>query len=152
MKPLIKYQDKFWEKKKLTEMTQTEWESLCDGCARCCVCKLIDDETEELHFTNVSCRLLDPLNCRCQDYASRTQQVKNCLVLNERNIFVLSGLPESCAYRRIASGLELESWHPLISQCNDSVRQAGISVSGRVVCETTVAEASLQEHIIDWIK
>jgi len=144
--------EKFWEKKTLAEMTQIEWESLCDGCGRCCVSKLIDEDTEELHFTNVSCRLFDPVRCRCKDYAERAQQVADCVVLDKKNIFVLNWLPESCAYRRLAAGLKLEDWHPLISKSNDSVHQVGISVRGRVVCETAVPEAALKEHIIDWIK
>lgn len=144
--------EKFWEKKTLVEMTQAEWESLCDGCGRCCVSKLIDEDTEELHFTNVSCRLFDPRGCRCKDYAERVQQVADCIVLDKSNTVVLSWLPESCAYRRLATGLKLEDWHPLISRSAESVHQAGISVRGRVVCETTVPEAALEEHIIDWIK
>ncbi len=143
---------KFWEEKTLAEMNQAEWESLCDGCGRCCVCKLIDEDTEELHFTNVSCRLLDPIHCRCQDYAARTQKVPDCVALDKNNIFAFSGLPESCAYRRLAAGLTLSDWHPLLSKCADSVHQAGISVRGQVVCETTVPAAALEEHIINWIK
>jgi len=144
--------DKFWESKKLTEMTQTEWESLCDGCGRCCVRKLIDDSTEELHFTNVSCRLFDQVSCRCKDYASRAQLVEDCVVLHDSHVLAFSWLPESCAYRKIALGLSLEWWHPLVSGCSETVREAGISINGKVICETTVSEDQLQEHVIDWIK
>jgi len=133
-------------------MNQAEWESLCDGCGRCCVCKLIDEDTEELHFTNVSCRLFDSIRCRCKDYAARAQKVPDCVVLDKNNMFAFSWLPESCAYRRLAAGLKLADWHPLISQCIDSVHQAGISVRGQVVCETTVPATALEEHIINWIK
>lgn len=144
--------EKFWEEKTLAQMNQAEWESLCDGCGRCCVSKLIDEDTEALHFTNVSCRLFDPIRCRCKDYAARTQEVTNCVVLDKDNTFALCGLPESCAYRQLAAGLTLQDWHPLISGGADSVHQAGISVRGRVVCETTVPTTALEEHIVDWIK
>lgn len=141
----------FWNTKPLVDMNQQEWESLCDGCGRCCLHKLEDCDTSLVFYTNVSCRLFDGQNCRCRDYSRRAQRVKDCMVLSPASEAQFRWLPASCAYRRLAEGKPLEWWHPLVSGSLSTVREAGISVQGRTVCETSVDPDDLQEHIISWI-
>jgi len=137
----------FWERKTLAEMTRSEWESLCDGCGRCCLHKLEDADTGEIHYTNVACRLLDLTTCRCRDYARRFALVDDCEALSPDNIASLGWLPATCAYRRLAEGHSLPSWHPLVSGDPDSVHRAGISVAALAVSEVEVED--LCEHLIE---
>jgi uncharacterized cysteine cluster protein YcgN (CxxCxxCC family) len=118
----------FWETKTLDALTPDEWESLCDGCARCCLHKLEDEETGEVFFTDRACHLLDLDTCRCSSYAQRVKIVRSCIVLSVDRPEAFAWLPSSCAYRRLAEGRGLPAWHPLISGDPDSVHQAGISV------------------------
>ena len=141
---------RFWESKSLDEMTEAEWESLCDGCGRCCLNKLEDVETGEIHFTNVACQLLDSESCQCSDYAHRRERVNTCLVLRPFDHDLLPSLPETCAYRRLAMNQELEDWHPLISGTKHTVRTAGISVCGKTVSEEFVHPDQLPDHIIEF--
>src|SRR5215813_10617815 len=123
----------FWRRKSLAEMTDSEWESLCDGCGRCCLVKLEDaDDPSRTYFTDVGCRLLDSKTCRCRDYPNRTAKVKDCVRLTPRNIKRIVWLPPSCAYRLLAEGRDLYWWHPLVSGDPESVHHARISVRGRV--------------------
>lgn len=138
----------FWKTKQLHEMSDPEWESLCDGCGYCCLVKLEDEETSELYVTNVACRLLDTETCRCRDYLHRTSLVPQCLVLSPDKPELFKLLPHSCAYRRLSSGLDLEPWHPLVSNDKTSVRRAGISVCDYVISEEYVHPEQLQDHII----
>ena len=141
---------RFWEKKPLRAMTPGEWESLCDGCGRCCVLKLEDEDTGETEYTDVACRLFDDTSCRCGQYEIRSSLVKGCVVLTPRTLpEVAHWLPRSCAYRRIYEGRGLAEWHPLVSGDPESVHEAGISLRQRTVPEWEVAEEDLEDHIID---
>jgi hypothetical protein len=140
----------FWQVKQLHEMTPQEWESLCDGCGRCCLVKLEDEDTGIIYTTDVSCRLLDCSTCRCTDYANRHQLVDDCIKLDPDNVDELGWLPATCAYRLVWEGKPLEDWHPLVSGSSETVHEAGISVRGRVTNETEVEVDDLPDRIVDW--
>ncbi len=138
----------FWRTKTLAEMTRAEWESLCDGCGRCCLHKLRDDDTGALSFTNVACRLLDVNTARCSDYAGRRVKIPDCVRLTPKKLQKIDWLPPSCAYRRLADGLDLLPWHPLISGRAESVAEAGIGVAGRCISEREAGP--LEHHLVEW--
>ncbi len=138
----------FWTRKTLADMTRAEWESLCDGCGRCCLHKLRDDETGALAFTNVACRLLDLASCRCSDYAHRRRRVPDCVQLTPAALKAIDWLPPSCAYRRLAEGKDLPDWHPLRTGDPDSVHRAGVSVRGRAMSERDAG--ALEDHVAAW--
>lgn len=138
----------FWERLPLEAMTDAQWESLCDGCGKCCLNKLQDEDTGALAYTNAACQLLDVHTCRCSDYAHRWDHVPDCVKLVPAAIRRLRWLPSTCAYRRLAAGDPLPDWHPLITGDPDSVHRAGMSVRGRAVPETAVAD--LEDQIVDW--
>ena len=137
----------FWETVPLDRMSREQWESLCDGCGKCCVHKLEDDETGEIFPTNVGCRLLDVRTARCKDYPNRRAHVPECVRLTPAKLETIDWLPSSCAYLRVHRGQGLADWHPLISGDPDTVRRAGISVAGRIVSEDDVGD--LENHIIE---
>jgi len=138
----------FWETKTLDQMTRAEWESLCDGCGRCCLHKLRDDDTGALWWTNVACRLLDNDTCQCSNYTKRRRLVPDCVQLTAENLTEIDWLPPSCAYRRLAEGKTLAWWHPLVSGDAATVHTSGISVRGRVVDERDAGP--LDHHLAEW--
>jgi len=140
----------FWRAKRLEDMTADEWESLCDGCAKCCLVKLEDMDTGAIDHTDVACRLLDLGTCRCQDYVHRQVRVPDCVVLRPDTLAGLHWMPQSCAYRRLSEGKDLPWWHHLVSGSRETVHEAGASVRGRVISEADVADEDLPDHIVDW--
>lgn len=140
----------FWEEKTLSEMSEAEWEALCDGCARCCLIKLEDEDTGEIMTSDVHCRLLDGTSCRCTDYSNRKSKVPDCIKLTARNVTEIGWIPKTCAYRRLAEGRGLAWWHPLVSGDPETVVRAGIAVCGRTVSETDVKPSEWEDHIADW--
>jgi uncharacterized cysteine cluster protein YcgN (CxxCxxCC family) len=143
--------DRFWETIPLEQLTRQEWEALCDGCGKCCLHKLQDEDSEEVFYTRVACQLLDPGTCRCSDYARRQQRVPQCLVLKAEDIVAFNYLPSSCAYRLLAQGDGLPEWHYLVSGNIERVHEAGMSVRGRTVSGEFVHPDGLEEHIIQWV-
>jgi uncharacterized cysteine cluster protein YcgN (CxxCxxCC family) len=140
----------FWQSKKLHQMTPAEWESLCDGCGKCCLNKLIDDDTEALHFTDVCCDLLDTASGRCSNYSERRKFVPDCVSITAENLSRLYYLPHSCAYRRLAEGRDLAAWHPLRHQGDRrAMIAAGMSVVGRVQRESQLS-IDLEDRIVTW--
>ena len=140
----------FWRRKTLAEMTQEEWESLCDGCGKCCLVKLEDADSGAIHHTDVACHLLNLGTCRCGNYPARKSIVEDCVVLTPETVGDLSWMPSTCAYRMLSEGRDLAWWHPLVSGDPESVHQAGISVRGRAVTEARVPDAELEDHIVTW--
>ena len=138
----------FWQHKTLTELTPEEWELLCDGCARCCLHKLEDEDTGIIYYTNVACRLLDTDNCQCRDYQRRKVLIRDCVKLNANQPEILQQMPPSCAYRLVAEGRPLPWWHHLNSGSRDTVHTAGMSVRGRTVQEEAVED--YEDQIVDW--
>ncbi len=137
----------FWHKKKLSEMTMEEWESLCDGCGLCCLHKLEDSESHEVSYTNVACRLLDITSCQCKNYPDRKKLVPDCVVLTPDQVTEFPWLPASCAYRLVSEGKALKPWHPLICGTGQAVHKAGVSVQGFAISERDAN--NLENHLID---
>ena len=141
----------FWKMKPLEEMSRDEWESLCDGCARCCLVKLEDEDSGKIHFTDIGCTLLDAKTCRCRDYPRRSRRVPDCVTLTPEAARTLTWLPVTCAYRLVSEGKDLPDWHPLVSGSPESVHEAGISVRGRVhAAEDDLAQERWPERIVTW--
>jgi len=140
----------FWQTKTLAEMTPVEWEALCDGCAKCCLHKIEDEDSGQVYFTFVACRLLNTNTCRCQDYTHRSELVKDCLLLTSEMVNTIQWLPKTCAYRRLAEGRGLAPWHPLVSGDPKTVQQAGISVCGKVIPESQADLSKIEGMVVDW--
>ena len=137
----------FWERKTLKEMTSAEWESLCDGCGKCCINKLEDEETGEIFQTNVACKLLDGHSCKCSDYKNRRRYVPECIKLTANTIDALGWMPRTCAYRLLYEGSPLPEWHPLITGDPESVHTAGQSARGQTISEAIAGP--LEDHVIE---
>lgn len=154
----------FWQRKTLSEMTRVEWESICDGCAKCCLHKLIDDADyedmadtqhieveEEIHFTSVACRYLNEKKCACTVYETRTKLVPSCVRLTQDNLDDVFYMPPSCSYRRLQEGRGLPSWHPLLHKGKKSkMHQAGMSVRGKIVFDDMIDEQNYEDYIAVW--
>jgi uncharacterized cysteine cluster protein YcgN (CxxCxxCC family) len=138
--------NEFWRHKTLLQMSEQEWESLCDGCGRCCLHKLEDEDTGELLFTQVSCRLLDIGTCRCRHYPERQRHVPDCLNLR-KGFTAFHWLPLTCAYRLLFEGKDLPDWHPLVSGRAESVHEARISVRDYAISESEVDD--VEDYVIE---
>ena len=141
--------DEYWKRKSLAEMSRAEWEGLCDGCALCCMHKLEDEDTGEIFYTDIACRLLDVNTCRCTDYARRAKRVADCLVLSVDEPQLFEWLPDSCAYRRLANNQDLPVWHPLLTGDPNSVHDAGISVRDKATSENETTEYTVLRKMSD---
>ncbi|MGJ8678945.1 YcgN family cysteine cluster protein [Paraglaciecola sp.] len=156
--------DKYWETKPLEEMNQQEWESLCDGCAKCCLHKFIDDEAvvdaaptdylgkgEKIHYTNIVCGLLNTKSCSCTKYNERTKLVPECVKLTKDNLQEIFFMPASCSYRRLHEGRGLPSWHPLLNKGKKSaMHKSGMSVRGKTVYDHDVEMENFEDYIALW--
>lgn len=141
----------FWKRKTLKEMNPEEWELLCDGCARCCLQKLEDEETGNMYYTCIVCKYLHENTCRCIRYEQRTILVPTCIKLSVQNLEGIHFLPQTCAYRLLDEGRELPWWHHLVSGSQSTVHEARISVRGKVISEEYVHAEDWQSNIIDWV-
>ena len=138
----------FWKTKSLNQMTKAEWESLCDGCGKCCLHKLEDIDTGEISISNVSCSFLDETSCRCKDYNNRQENVADCIQLDLKNLKTLQWLPSTCAYRLIDEGKSLYDWHHHISGSSETIHEKGMSVRDYAVNESKLK--NVEEYILEW--
>ena len=142
----------FWTHKSLADMDPDEWEALCDGCARCCMIKLEEESSSQVHYTALVCDLLDQEACRCTRYPDRHELVPDCVVLDARTAEAFKWLPVTCAYRTLAEGRPLAWWHPLVSGNPQTVHEAGISVRGKVISASDVHEEDHETMIVTWVE
>ncbi len=140
----------FWRTKALDDMTHEEWESLCDGCGKCCMIRLEDEDTGKIADTNIACKLFDRTGCRCTDYANRCVRVPDCVSLTPDNLASLDWMPKTCAYRLVFEGYDLPPWHPLITGNQESIHQAGMSVRDRTISETDISPDDVEDYLIIW--
>lgn len=138
---------RFWEATPLNEMTLDQFESICDGCGRCCLHKLQDQDSGEIAYTDVACRLLDVTTCRCTDYAHRTERVSNCVSMRPDNLDALSFLPDTCAYRRLDEGRGLADWHPLVCADPELMQIEGISMIGQAISEVYIHPGDIPTRV-----
>ena len=148
MCPSTGLRERFWERYSLAEMTDAEWEAVCDGCGQCCQIKLEDPDSRERALTDVVCRLMDVATARCSDYEHRFARVPECLQLSRETLSVYEWLPDSCGYRRLHEHRSLAGWHPLRAGNDRRMREKGICVAGRVYSEAAVPDEALSDHII----
>jgi uncharacterized cysteine cluster protein YcgN (CxxCxxCC family) len=163
----VKVTAPFWETKNLSEMSRPEWESLCDGCAKCCLNKFIDDgstdestellptdniqEGEHIHFSSIACFLLNEKSCQCTKYEERTTLVPDCVRLTQDNLDSVFFMPPSCTYRRLQEGRGIPSWHPLLHKGKKTaMHNAGMSVRGKIVKDDDVSIADFEDYIVSW--
>ena len=145
-------ESKFWWRQGLDALNSDQWEQLCDGCGLCCLHKLEDEETGEYHYTSLACDLLNTTSCECGDYENRTERVPECLTLTQQNYHqALPWLPNSCAYKRVAQGLDLPRWHHLRAGGKALMHKHGLSVSGKVQHAAGIDEDDYQEYVLQWV-
>lgn len=142
----------FWKKYTLTELNSVEWEALCDGCGLCCLVKLEDDETHEIAYTKVACKLLDCKTAQCSDYPNRKKHVPDCIQLTPEKLETIRWLPSTCAYQRLKEGKNLPSWHHLNTGLRSSVISARKSAAGRCISEENINEDDIDEYIVRWVR
>ena len=142
----------FWKNYTLEQLNRSEWEALCDGCGLCCLIKFEDEDSQEVAYTKVACKLLDCSTAACSDYPNRQQHVPDCIQLTPEKLATIHWLPPSCAYRRLKEGRNLPSWHYLNTGSKDSIRQARKSAAGRCISENDVAEEDLEDYIVRWVR
>jgi len=140
----------FWKTKNMAEMSPAEWESLCDGCGKCCCIRLEDEDTAQIYITDVACKLFDPETCQCTDYPNRSQKVPDCVTLTPDNVSALKWMPRTCAYRLIAEGKDLPDYHHLISGSRDTIHEAGMSGQDAGTSEVLVSEEEQLRRIVIW--
>ena len=141
----------WWEAKSLVSFSLEEWESLCDGCGKCCLIKIQDEVSERIFFTDVACQLLDCKTGRCKDYTNRQQIVPDCVKLSKDNLDDLEWMPPDCAYRRLYEHKVLPLWHPLVTNNCQSTNDYGAGVAGMpLVCELDVSDDELEHHVVTW--
>ena len=143
---------KFWQQKTLIEMSKAEWESLCDGCGKCCLVKLQDEETDEVAYTNVVCQYSNTENCQCTEYQRRNELVPHCVWLKPEMVDEFFWLPNTCAYRLVAEGKDLPEWHHLISGDEQTVHESDNSIRNKVYSENNIHPDDLEEYIIHWVE
>jgi uncharacterized cysteine cluster protein YcgN (CxxCxxCC family) len=141
--------DGFWRVTPLQEMSVAQWESLCDGCGKCCLIKLQDEDTQDIVFTDVVCNLFDEETCRCTDYARRVERVPDCVKLTPDNLSQIEFMPPTCAYRLLNEGKDLPDWHPLRTGSSAAMHAAQMSVRGKVIHEANLQD-DLEDRVIDW--
>ena len=139
----------FWKTKSLNEMSDAQWESLCDGCGKCCLLKLQNEETEQIHYTSLACKLLDTDTCRCSDYENRKKWVPDCLILRPLYPELVKILPDTCSYRLLYNGHQLPHWHPLITGDKYSTVNANMGVAGKVISESYIHPDDIENYLID---
>ncbi|MGB1092101.1 MAG: YcgN family cysteine cluster protein [Oceanobacter sp.] len=138
----------FWQVKSLDQMTPQEWESLCDGCAKCCLHKLEDEDSGEVWYTNIHCRYLESESCQCTVYQQRNEKVPTCVWLTADQAREFKWLPDTCAYRLLAENKPLPDWHPLVSGDKESVHNADVSIKNKGISDDQVPEDDWEDHII----
>ena len=142
----------FWKNYPLNALNTAEWEALCDGCGLCCLIKLEDEDTQEVAYTKVACKLLECNTARCSDYANRFDVVPDCIQLTPEKLEKIHWLPPSCAYRRLKQGKNLPSWHYLNTGSRQSVIKAKKSAAGRCISELDVAEEDIEDYVVRWVR
>ncbi len=137
-----------WIEKPLVDLTNDQWEALCDGCGKCCMAKLQDEETLKVYYTNVACELFDAQKCRCQDYDNRHEKVADCIALSLDRPDEFDWLPQTCAYRLRINSKPLPQWHPLITGNDNSTHEANASVQNKTI--SACGADNLEYHLVDW--
>lgn len=140
----------FWKEKSMADMTPQEWESLCDGCGKCCCIRLEDEDTEDIYITDVVCKLFDAGSCQCTDYPNRSKLVPDCVTLTPANVHQLGWMPRTCAYRLVSEGKDLPQHHHLVSGSRETIHEVGMSVQNAVISETEIDEDDLPRRLVIW--